>query len=127
MPTSRPSQKKATAAEPEVRFRPRIMHRGEIALGPGKAELLAAIETDGSISGAARGLGMSYMRAWTLVKIMNQSFCGPLVEVERGGPRGGAAHLTALGREVLSLYQALIVQSEKTTGSIWSRLRQHLK
>jgi molybdate transport system regulatory protein len=103
------------------------MHRGEIALGPGKAELLAAIETHGSISRAATSLDMSYMRAWTLVKIMNQSFSGPLVAVERGGPRGGATHLTALGREILSLYQALVDESEKTTRSIWNRLRQHLK
>ena len=70
---------------------------------------------------------MSYMRAWTLVKIMNQSFRGPLVEVDRGGPRGGAAHLTLLGREVLALYHTLIDQSEKTTRSLWTQLRQRLK
>jgi molybdate transport system regulatory protein len=80
------------------------MNRGEIALGPGKSDLLAAIEAQGSISGAAKGLGMSYMRAWTLVKIMNESFRGPLVAVDRGGPSGGSAHQTPHGREVQKLY-----------------------
>lgn len=103
------------------------MHQGEIALGPGKADLLSAIEAHGSISRAAGNLGMSYMRAWTLVKIMNQSFRGPLVEVDRGGPRGGAAHLTSLGREVLELYHALVEQSEKATRPTWTRLRGRLK
>lgn len=70
---------------------------------------------------------MSYMRAWMLVKIMNGSFRGPLIEVDRGGARGGAAHLTPLGREVLDLYRAMIEQSEKTTRAIWGRLRRRLK
>lgn len=70
---------------------------------------------------------MSYMRAWTLVKIMNHAFHAPLVEVDRGGPRGGAAHVTPLGLEVLELYQKLIAESEKSTRAIWTRLRRKLK
>ncbi|HEY8995882.1 MAG TPA: LysR family transcriptional regulator [Lacunisphaera sp.] len=122
----RPSRK-SPRPEPEIRFRPRVLHRGEIALGPGKADLLAAIAVDGSISRAAKQLGMSYMRAWTLVKIMNQSFRGPLVAVDRGGPRGGAAHLTPLGRDVLKLYNGMIAKSEAATRALWQNLRRHLK
>ncbi len=70
---------------------------------------------------------MSYMRAWTLVKVMNRLFRGPLVVVDRGGVRGGAARLTPLGREVLELYHALIAHSEKATRAIWTRLRRRLK
>jgi molybdate transport system regulatory protein len=103
------------------------MHRGEIALGPGKSDLLAAIEEHGSISRGAKSLGMSYMRAWTLVKVMNLSFRGPLVAVDRGGPRGGAAHLTPLGREVLKLYRSMIARSEAATRGLWKKLRLHLK
>jgi molybdate transport system regulatory protein len=103
------------------------MHRGEIALGPGKSDLLAAIEAQGSISRAAKILGMSYMRAWTLVKVMNQSFRGPLVAVDRGGPQGGAAHLTTLGLEVLNLYRELVAKSEAATRNPWKKLRQHLR
>ncbi len=107
-------------------FRPRVIHHGEIALGPGKADLLEAIEAGGSISGGARRLGMSYMKAWTLVKIMNRSFRGPLVEVGRGGRRGGAAHLTPLGREVLALYRDLVEKSEKASRDTWRLLRRRL-
>ncbi len=103
------------------------MHRGEIALGPGKADLLTAIEAHGSISRGAKSLGMSYMRAWTLVKIMNQSFRGPLVERDRGGASVGTAELTALGKEVLKVYRDMVAQSEKATRKTWMRLRQQLK
>lgn len=127
MPAPRPFRKSLPTAEPEVRFRPRVIHRGEIALGPGKSDLLAAIEEHGSISRAAKSLGMSYMRAWTLVKIMNLSFCEPLVAVDRGGPLGGAAHLTPLGREVLKLYRGMIARSEASTRDLWKKLRRLLK
>jgi molybdate transport system regulatory protein len=110
-----------------VQFRPRIFHQGEIALGPGKADLLAAIVTHGSIARGAKSMGMSYMRAWTLVKIMNDSFREPLVEMDRGGVRGGAAHLTSLGQEVLKLYRTMIEQSEQAARKTWLRLRRRLK
>ena len=110
-----------------VQFRPRIFHQGEIALGPGKADLLTAIEAHGSIAKSAKSLGMSYMRAWTLVKIMNHAFREPLVELDRGGARGGTARLTPLGREVLTSYRTMIEQSEKATLKTWARLRRRLK
>src|SRR6476619_5239667 len=77
----------------------RIMFRKAIAMGPGKADLLRAIEQTGSISAAARALGMSYRRAWLLVDTMNQCFRAPLVEAEAGGKRGGGARLTRVGAE----------------------------
>lgn len=79
----------------------------EIAMGPGKAELLEAIAETGSISGAARKMGMSYRRAWLLVDTMNRCFKSPLVSSAAGGTQGGGASLTALGREVLDSYRQL--------------------
>ena len=73
-------------------------------MGPGKAELLAAIDETGSISGAARRMRMSYRRAWLLVHTMNECFSSPLVEAEKGGASRGGARLTSAGREVLALY-----------------------
>jgi molybdate transport repressor ModE-like protein len=55
-----------------------------LALGPGKADLLDAIKTHGSISAAGRALGMSYRRAWLLVDEMNRCFDPPVVETLRG-------------------------------------------
>ena len=74
-------------------------------MGPGKADLLDAIAAEGSLAAAARELGMSYMRAWRLMREMNELFRKPLVAV-RPGARGGAL-LTAEGERVLALYRAM--------------------
>jgi molybdate transport system regulatory protein len=98
-----PRSAKATGgdgARPQIR----IMFRRAIAMGPGKADLLRAIEKTGSISGAARELGMSYRRAWLLVDTMNQCFQAPLVETLTGGQHGGGARVTDLGHDVLRRY-----------------------
>ena len=76
--------------------------------GPGKAELLAQIAEQGSISAAGRHMGMSYKRAWMLVEEMNAAFRAPLVSSARGGAGGGGAQLTAEGAEVLRRYHAVI-------------------
>ena len=85
----------------------RILFRKAIAMGPGKSELLQAIDRTGSISAAARDMGMSYRRAWLLVDTMNQSFKHPLVTTETGGQRGGGATVTEFGQDVLARYLAM--------------------
>jgi molybdate transport system regulatory protein len=82
-------------------FRLRIRRGDDIAVGPGKIDLLEAIDAAGSITAAARSLGMSYRRAWLLVDTMNRCFRTPVVEAEAGGKRGGGARLTRLGRDVI--------------------------
>jgi molybdate transport system regulatory protein len=88
-----------------LKLKAQILVNGEIALGPGKADLLEAIAAHGSISAAARAMGLSYRRAWLMVDAMNRLFAEPLVETVRGGP-GGAA-LTPSGRSVLAGFRAL--------------------
>ncbi|BAO31290.1 winged helix-turn-helix domain-containing protein [Sulfuritalea hydrogenivorans] len=85
----------------------RILLGAEIALGPGKADLLEAIARSGSISAAGRELGMSYRRAWNLVEVMNRSFRSPLVETLTGGAGGGGARVTEFGVDVLARYRAM--------------------
>ncbi|MEO8565036.1 MAG: ModE family transcriptional regulator [Betaproteobacteria bacterium] len=88
-------------------FRLRIRRGNDIAVGPGKIDLLEAIGATGSISAAARSLGMSYRRAWLLVDTMNRCFRTSVVEAEAGGKRGGGATLTRLGREVIERYRRI--------------------
>jgi molybdate transport system regulatory protein len=85
----------------------RVLTRGQPALGPGKAELLALIEATGSISSAAREMGMSYKRAWQLVEAMNAGFREPLVLKAAGGKAGGGAALSDAGRHVVLLYRRM--------------------
>lgn len=80
---------------------------GDFAIGPGKADLLAAITATGSISAAGRHLGYSYRRTWLMVDTMNRCWREPLVAVVHGGARGGGAVLTPLGESVLARYRAL--------------------
>lgn len=79
----------------------------EIAIGPGKADLLAAIAATGSISAAARSMDMSYRRAWLLVDAMNRCWREPLVETTPGSTKGGGAKVTSFGDAVLHHYRAL--------------------
>jgi molybdate transport system regulatory protein len=77
------------------------------AMGPGKAELIARIEQSGSISAAARSMGMSYRRAWQLVESLNRTFARPVITTAVGGARGGGARVTEFGMRVASRYRAM--------------------
>lgn len=85
----------------------RVLLGASIAIGPGKAELLDAIGRSGSISAAAREMGMSYRRAWLLVDEINRIFTEPLVVATAGGSHGGGAQLTDFGRDVLSAFRRI--------------------
>ena len=93
---------------PSLRFHIRDREReGEIAIGPGKIALLEAIEATGSITGAARRLGMSYRRAWLLVDETNRSLVRAAVTAAAGGKKGGGAQLTPTGIELCRRYRAI--------------------
>lgn len=81
------------------------------AIGPGKADLLEAIQRSGSISAAARQMGMSYKRAWDLVDTMNKCFREPLVTTAAGGSYGGGAHVTEFGQNILKHYRAIEIKA----------------
>jgi molybdate transport system regulatory protein len=76
-------------------------------IGPGKVALLEAIAEQGSISAAARRLGMSYRRAWMLVESLNQLAGTPVVSATTGGTGGGGASLTNIGRTIVEAYRAI--------------------
>jgi len=96
--------KKQSALTPRLR----LLLGDDIAIGPGKAELLTRIRDTGSIAAAGREMGMSYKRAWLLVSTMNDCFTTPLVEASRGGSGHGGAELTDAGKAVLAAYRRLV-------------------
>ncbi len=96
----------------------------DIAMGPGKADLLDAIASEGSISAAGRKLGMSYRRCWLLVDAMNRCWSDPLVATSSEG-----AQLTQAGGAILRHYRALqmaTTDAGAADGS-WSALQDHLR
>jgi molybdate transport system regulatory protein len=88
---------------PAVRFRVDFGREG--AVGPGKISLLEHIGTGGSLSQAARELGMSYRRAWQLLESLNSSFREPVALSAKGGRGGGGARLTPFGKLLVRVYR----------------------
>ena len=82
-------------------------------IGPGKAALLESVRDTGSISAAARAMGMDYKRAWTLIDSLNRAFDMPVVERAIGGTGGGGAILTAFGADLLARYRRLETAAAK--------------
>lgn len=76
-------------------------------LGIGRLELLEQIEATGSISKAAKAMGMSYKKAWDLVSSMNTQAREPLVGAQAGGAHGGGAALTPAGQQAVAEFRAM--------------------
>ena len=90
-----------------ARIKISIVFESGARIGPGKARLLESIRDTGSISAAARDMGMSYKRAWLLLDSMNQAFTDPVTTAAPGGAGGGGAVLTPFGAEVLERYRRI--------------------
>jgi molybdate transport system regulatory protein len=111
----------------KTQFRLRIKRGADIAVGPGKVDLLEAIAATGSITAAAKRLGMSYRRAWLLVDTMNRCFSKPVVEAEAGGKRGGGAQLTAAGQLAVRHYRRIERRAEKAAAADIRALQKLLR
>ena len=85
----------------------RVTLSEDFYIGPGRADLLELIGETGSISEAAKRMGMSYKRAWSLVQALNEGWGGALVETARGGAAQGGAALTEAGQEVVRHYRQM--------------------
>jgi molybdate transport system regulatory protein len=105
----------------------RVLCGEEIALGPGKVDLLEVVAQTGSLREAAERMGMSYMRAWNLVRTMNQCFKSPLVIAARGGRLRGGTTLTTTGKEALKLYRQLELDCARAMKPRWARLQKLLR
>ena len=125
VPNNRSFQKKIykTTCLPRVR----VIAGEQIALGPGKVNLLEEIDRSGSISKAARELGLSYRRAWTLVDTMNKSFKSYLVKGYAGGKKGGGAYLTPLGKKMAETYRIMEAKAGRAMQADWKVIQRSLK
>lgn len=92
----------------ELRVRCWIDIDGIRFFGPGRAELLELIEETGSISRAAKAMGMSYKKAWNMIDEMNSAGQKPYVISHKGGQQGGGAELTETSRKVVKAYRQLL-------------------
>lgn len=100
-----------------TRLQLRLRFAGDHPLGPGKVQLLEAVQTCGSISAAARSMAMAYRHAWVLLDDLNQLFGAPVVATATGGRTGGGARLTPLGEEVVRRFRSLERRAERAVAT----------
>lgn len=105
----------------------RVLAKGAAAMGPGKAELIERIGRTGSISAAARAMGMSYRRAWQLVESLNATFREPVVTTAIGGKRGGGARVTPFGGRLAAEFRGMERKASAAIGADLSRYAGHLR
>lgn len=72
-----------------------------------RLEVLRQVGLSGSISQAARRVGISYKAAWQAIDTLSNTSGAALVERTVGGAGGGGAKLTPQGQRLLSLSSAL--------------------
>ena len=82
-----------------------ITHNGKNLAGQSRIELLTQIANSGSITQAAKAVGISYKSAWDAVEAMNSAAGSPLVARSTGGKGGGGTQLTAAGQQLIDAFQ----------------------
>lgn len=91
----------------EIKSKLWIEVEGEPVFGRGRRFLLQAIDTYGSINRAAREINISYRKAWSYIKAMEERLGIKLVERQAGGKNGGGAVLTDEAREFIKRYELM--------------------
>jgi len=105
----------------------RVLGRSAAAMGPGKAELIERIAATGSISAAAREMGMSYRRAWQLVEALNAAYREPVVQTATGGQRGGGAIVTPYGKRLAAQFRSMEDKASAAIAADLKRFARHLR
>ncbi|MFP4160363.1 MAG: TOBE domain-containing protein [Ectothiorhodospira sp.] len=120
--------------QPEIEGQFWFKLQGQPFLGSARIRLLEQVAATGSISAAARAIGMSYKAAWEAIDAMNNLSDQPLLKRQAGGRHGGGTRLTAHGEQVIAqyraaeqAYQAFLEQMAQSTGEpgdVWSLMRK---
>jgi len=105
-----------------------LTSRGEDVIGKGGATLLRAIERQGSITKAAKELGLSYKFAWDQLADMEKKLGVPVISTKRGGITRGGAELTGLGRRLIKRYEKVekLVKGTITGEKKWEEMELKL-
>ncbi len=121
----RPKKKQfdpARLGTPALRLRVFIR---EDMIGSGKIEMLRQVDATGSISGAARAMGLSYRRAWTLLDTLSNCFDAPLFETARGGGANAGARLTRTGHDLITQFDRFREQMDSTAAPFLDWIKEN--
>ncbi|NCD11973.1 MAG: LysR family transcriptional regulator [Epsilonproteobacteria bacterium] len=107
-----------------------LMQFDKPALLEKRIKLLEAILDCGSITTAAKRVGLSYKTAWEAIDTMNNLSQTPLVIRTTGGSGGGGTTLTPFGKEMIENYSILKHEYERFIhhlSSLSSLSMEHVK
>ena len=91
-------------------------------LGSDRIHLLEKIDELGSITKAAKGVGISYKTAWDTINMINNLAEKPLVDRLTGGKGGGGTSLTAEGKKVIRQFKTIQEEHRKFLDNLEGRL-----
>jgi 8-oxo-dGTP diphosphatase len=102
----------------ELKLKIWLERDGRFIVSDGRAKLLRKVKDLGSLSKAAKEMGMSYRHAWGIVRRISQNAGGEVAHSTRGGKEGGITSLTPFGEEILREYEnkAASLQSQFENG-----------
>ncbi|ANJ67224.1 hypothetical protein A9404_07355 [Halothiobacillus diazotrophicus] len=86
---------------------PLALRLGEQEISHRRLKLLEAVQAEGSISAAAKAIGMTYKAAWDAVDAINNLAGRPIVVVQHGGAGGGGAALSPAGVQLVDSFKRL--------------------
>ncbi|GAA0727819.1 winged helix-turn-helix domain-containing protein [Aquimarina litoralis] len=104
----------------QIKSRIWIEGKEGVFLGEGRIKILKAIASEGSVSKAAKSLGMSYKKAWNLVDSINKNASTPVIKTNTGGSGGGGTEITEYGLK-------MILAFENINKNCWDFLDEQLK
>jgi molybdate transport system regulatory protein len=92
---------------------------GQVVLSAWRVQLLDAVESTGSIRAAATQMNITYDLAWHRIDEMETALGAGLVNRQRGGVKGGCAHLTPLGCELVARFKTFAAQADAVTQQLF--------
>lgn len=104
----------------EFRYKIWLEKEGKV-FGKGPYELLRGIRDTGSLSESAKGMKMSYNKAFNLIKDIEKKLGYELLASKRGGTSGGGSTLTSEAETLMMKYESFISECEKSINEIFSK------
>lgn len=105
----------------DLKLRIWLERDGRFIVSEGRAELLSKVKKTGSLSKAAKEMGMSYRHAWGIIHRIAQNAGGKVVNSTRGGKEGGVTTLTPFGEEVLREYENKVASLRSQFENHWRK------
>ena len=91
------------------------------AFGDGPLELLNRVGNTQSLHEAANQMGMSYSKAWRLIRTLEQRLGFPLLDRKVGGISGGGSELTDEARHFMGRYSQFREEVKRALDRIYAK------